>query len=289
MREFLHEVLLHALMDTVTVLPFLFLAFFVMEWIEHKASERAEGLILRAGRLGPLLGALLGVIPQCGFGACAAGFYAGRILTMGTLIAVFLSTSDEMLPLLISGGAPVGLILFVLAFKVALGIAVGFLVDLLLHRGGEHAHISDFCKEEECHDEKGVLYSAFRHTVGIYLFLLLTTVLINSAIFFVGEDTLRELIYDKVLIGHLVAALVGLIPNCASSVLLTTLYLDGLITLGAMLSGLLPGAGVGLLVLLRTNRVRRENLIVIGILVLVGVLAGLLVDVTGLGALVASI
>ena len=287
MREFLHEVVLDGLLDTAKLLPFLFLTYLAMEFLEHKAEGKALRFLEKSGRFGPLLGALVGTVPQCGFSAAAANLYAGRIITLGTLLAVFLSTSDEMLPLLIAGNVKMTSVLLILGVKIVVGIAVGMLVDLVLRlrHKEESVHIDTLCEQDHCHCEKGIFRSALHHTVHITLFILLVTLFVNAVVFFVGEDTVASLFYNRPVVGHIFSALVGLIPNCAASVALTGFYLNGFITAGAMLAGLLPGAGVGLLVLFRVNRPMKENFLILLLLFVVGVLAGLAVDLTGLSAL----
>lgn len=287
MREFLHEVVLDGLLDTAKLLPFLFLTYLAMEFLEHKAEGKALRFLEKSGRFGPLLGALVGTVPQCGFSAAAANLYAGRIITLGTLLAVFLSTSDEMLPLLIAGNVKMTSVLLILGVKIVVGIAVGMLVDLVLRlrHKEESVHIDALCEQDHCHCENGIFRSALHHTVHITLFILLVTLFVNAVVFFVGEDTVASLFYNRPVVGHILSALVGLIPNCAASVALTGFYLNGFITAGAMLAGLLPGAGVGLLVLFRVNRPMKENFLILLFLFVVGVLAGLAVDLTGLSAL----
>lgn len=287
MREFLHEVVLDGLLDTAKLLPFLFLTYLAMEFLEHKAEGKALRFLEKSGRFGPLLGALVGTVPQCGFSAAAANLYAGRIITLGTLLAVFLSTSDEMLPLLIAGNVKMTSVLLILGVKIVVGIAVGMLVDLVLRlrHKEESVHIDTLCEQDHCHCENGIFRSALHHTVHITLFILLVTLFVNAVVFFVGEDTVASLFYDRPVVGHILSALVGLIPNCAASVALTGFYLNGFITAGAMLAGLLPGAGVGLLVLFRVNRPMKENFLILLLLFVVGVLAGLAVDLTGLSSL----
>lgn len=287
MREFLHEVVLDGLLDTAKLLPFLFLTYLAMEFLEHKAEGKALRFLEKSGRFGPLLGALVGTVPQCGFSAAAANLYAGRIITLGTLLAVFLSTSDEMLPLLIAGNVKMTSVLLILGVKIVVGIAVGMLVDLVLRlrHKEESVHIDTLCEQDHCHCENGIFRSALHHTVHITLFILLVTLFVNAVVFFVGENTVASLFYNRPVVGHILSALVGLIPNCAASVALTGFYLNGFITAGAMLAGLLPGAGVGLLVLFRVNRPMKENFLILLLLFVVGVLAGLAVDLTGLSAL----
>ena len=253
-----------------------------MEFIEHKAGERAEKFMQRAGRFAPVVGGALGAVPQCGFSAAAANLFAGRIISLGTVVAVFLSTSDEMLPILISGSVPAGRVALLVLYKAVVGIAMGLLVDLalrVLRREPEKINIDAICDEDNCHCERGILYSAMHHTMTISLFVLIVTVAINALVFFIGEDNLGAIMYDKPVISHIIAAIFGLIPNCAASVVLTRLCTEGLITVGTMLSGLFSGAGVGLLVLFKINKRIKENLTIAGIILISGVLFGLLGEV----------
>ena len=279
--HFLDEVLLHGLLDTLKIIPFLFLTYLLMEFIEHKAGEKAEQFIQRAGVFAPAVGGALGVVPQCGFSAAAANLYAGRIVSMGTIVAVFLSTSDEMIPILLSGSVPVGTVALVALYKALVGIAVGLLVDLVIRLTigkKEKINIDAICDEDNCHCERGIWYSALHHTLTISLFVLLITLAVNSLIFFLGEENLAAVLYDKPVLSHLIAAIFGLIPNCAASVALTSLCAQGLITAGTMMAGLFSGAGVGILVLWRVNKKPRENAVITAILVISGVIFGLIGD-----------
>lgn len=276
---FLEHVLLSSLIELLTLLPFLFLTYLLMEFIEHRASDKAERFMKKAGPLGPAVGGLLGAVPQCGFSAAASNLFAGRVVTVGTLVAVFLSTSDEMLPILISSDIPLWKALLFVLYKAAVAVAVGFAVDLSLRiakKGERKINIDELCEKDECHCEKGILHSAIHHTITISLFVFAVTFAINTAIFFIGEESLGLVMNDLPVLSHLVAAIVGLVPNCASSVLLATLYSGGIISVGTMLSGLFSGAGVGLLVLFRVNRHIKENLLIVLILILAGVGFGLL-------------
>lgn len=285
---FFSEVLLEGFVDTLKVVLFLFLAYLLMEFIEHKASEKSLAFMKKAGAAGPLVGGLLGAVPQCGFSAVASNLYTGRVITLGSLIAVLLSTSDEMLPILISGRASARLIFTILIYKALAGIVVGFIVDILyrlIFRNKEKLTIDGLCEVENCHCDEGIFRSALHHTVTVGTFILFVTIFINSLVFFIGADKISEISHGKPIITHLISALVGLIPNCAVSVALTDLYLDGIISIGTMLSGLFSGAGVGLLVLFKVNRRTRENLTVIFILILCGMLFGLLADLIDLSSL----
>ena len=266
----------HSVLDSLKLVPFLFLTYLVMEYLEHKAGDKTQKVIGKAGKLGPLLGGVLGAAPQCGFSTAASNLYAGRVISMGTLLAVYLSTSDEMLPILISAKAEPALIAKILLLKVLIGMAAGFLVDFLFAgKQKEHHHIHEMCEEQNCHCEEGILRSAVNHTVRITFFILLITFALNLVMHNVGEDALASLLRDHGIVGPILSGLVGLIPNCASSVVITQLYLEGAMSFGTMMAGLLVGAGVGVLVLCKVNHNRKENLQIIGLLYLIGVVSGI--------------
>lgn len=282
----MYDIILDTLMDGIRLLPFLFVTYLVMEYIEHKMSAGARRVVQTSGKFGPLIGSIAGIFPQCGFSAAAASLYAGRVITRGTLIAIFLSTSDEMLPVFISRQVPVRVILSVLGMKVVIGMAAGFLVDLLFSvvkkQPEQEMNIHHMCEHDHCHCEDGILKSALVHTAQIFFFIILVSFILNLVIDGVGEESLTEIILNQPLIGSLLSGAVGLIPNCAASVVITQLYLDGAMSLGAMMSGLLVGAGVGLIVLFRTNDSLKENLTMTGILYVIGVVAGIGIDFLGI-------
>lgn len=276
------DVLLDTLIDGLRLVPFLFLTYLVMEYIEHRTSDKTKQMIHKSGRFGPVIGGLLGAFPQCGFGAAASNLYAGRIITLGTLISIYLSTSDEMLPILISEAVDIRIILKIIGAKVVIGMIAGLVIDLVVVRKQKHKEeewkIHDMCEHEHCHCEKSIFKSAVRHSLQVLFFILLVSLILNVVIYFVGEDSLSNLFFAQPIIGEIVAGLVGLIPNCASSVVITQLYLEGVIGIGAMMSGLLVGAGVGLLVLFRVNESLKENLKIVGLLYVIGVAAGILIE-----------
>lgn len=274
------DIILDALLDTAKLIPFLFLTYLAMEYLEHKTGDKAKKLVEKAGNFGPILGGILGAVPQCGFSAAASSLYAGRVITLGTLMAIYLSTSDEMLPILISEQAPIRLILPILLSKAAIGVFVGMVIDFVLRRKGleQHEHIHEVCEQEGCHCEKGILRSAISHTLQIAFFILLVSLGLNLILHIVGEDALANLILNRRVVGPVLASLVGLIPNCAGSVVLTQLYLQGAMSTGSLMAGLLTGSGVGLLVLFRVNQDKKENLKILGILYAVGVLAGIMIN-----------
>lgn len=277
----------HTILDSIKLLPFLFITYLIMEYIEHKTSDKTEQLIKKSGKLGPFIGGVLGMVPQCGFSAAASNLYAGRIITVGTLLAVFLSTSDEMLPILISEQVALAVILKILVSKALIGIGAGFIIDFLiskqLHKEEEHLRIEHICDHEHCHCGEGkIAISALRHTLQIFLFILLITFILNILIEMIGEEALAGLLTGKPIIGPVVAALVGLIPNCASSVIITQLYLEGVLNAGSMIAGLLVGAGVGVLVLFRVNDNLKENIKITAVLYGIGVIAGIIIETAGL-------
>jgi hypothetical protein len=238
----------------------------------------------QSGKYGVCIGSLFGAIPQCGFSAAVANLYTGRVVTIGTLVATFISTSDEMLPILVSENVAIGSILTIIVYKIAAGMAVGFALDAFMRKFGKHEEmdIDAICESDNCHCENGIVRSALHHTLTVSLFVLLVTALINSAAFFIGEEALSGSVLSIPVLGHVICTIIGLIPNCAASVALTRLALAGAISTGAMLSGLLAGAGVGLLILFRMNKHARENAIITVILAVAGVLFGILADIIGI-------
>ena len=283
---FAENVLWHGFVDTLKLIPFLFLTYLLMEFIEHHAGDKFRGFAKRAGKLGPLCGSALGIIPQCGISASAASLYTGRVITVGTLVAVFLSTSDEMIPILLGGGISPTSIAKILAYKAIVAACVGFAVDgirRLIKCRDDSINIDLICERDNCRCERGILFSAIHHTVTITLFVLAITVAINSLIFFIGEDTVATAVNKIPFLSHLVAAAVGLIPNCAASVMLSRLYTDGLISAGAMISGLFSGAGVGILVLVRINARVRENIAIAALVALTGFAFGFIFDLLPFG------
>ncbi len=307
------HVLEHSVTDTLYLIPFLFVTYLAMEWLEHKTGDKAEEAIQRAGATGPVIGAVVGVVPQCGFSAAAATLWAGRVITLGTLFAVFLSTSDEMLPIFIAEQVPLDVILKIIGAKIVIGMVMGFIVDAVLRvarRDREKLRIHELCEQANCHcngdcaaceaqpelvyerehDEEhdhdhagaSIFKSAFKHTVQVTVFIFIITMVLNGILEVVGEDVLAEFLGSNPVLSVFGSALVGLVPNCAASIVIAQLYVDGALGAGAMLAGLLVSAGVGLLVLVRTNRRMRENAIVIVALYAMGVFWGLVINALGI-------
>ena len=286
MLEMLKGVIWDSLSDSIKLLPFLFFTYLIMEYLEHMAGDKMQAAIRKSGKGGPIFGSILGAFPQCGFSAAASNLYAGRIITMGTLLSVYLSTSDEMLPILISEKAGVGLILRILGTKIVIGMAAGFAVDIIMNKilkkKNEKLRIEHLCEQHNCHCENGILRSTLHHTLEIFIYILLISFVLNFLVAAVGKELLISIMSGRPVIGAVIAGVIGLIPNCAASVVITQLYLEGFLSTGAMMAGLLVGAGVGILVLLRVNDNTKENVRVIALLYGIGVIAGILMELLGI-------
>lgn len=279
------DAILDSLIDTVKLIPFLLITYIIMEFIEHKTSHKTKDAIKKSGNFGPLIGGILGVVPQCGFSAAASSLYSARIITLGTLIAVFLSTSDEMLPILISEAVDVRIILSILGIKLLIAVVVGFIIDLFFRKKFETSEdepeIKDLCEHEHCHCEHGIFKSALKHTINITLYIFIISLVLNIIIYFIGENNLAHILNSTPVIGPIIAALVGLIPNCASSVIITQLYLSNVLNFATMIAGLLVNTGVGLLILYRTNKDLKENIKITVLLFAIGFIFGIIFDLIG--------
>lgn len=306
--EFVLDVVIDALKDTAELIPFLFATYVVISLLDLFASDKTTAAIQRAGHAGPLIGGVLGVVPQCGFSAMGASLYADRIVSLGTFVAVILSTSDEMLPLLLAEHVEVGLLARILVTKAVLGVILGFAIDLVLRvvlgrtslagvdesdAGEEQDEDAEFdpsayscdcgCGEPLTRGQTAwwvVVNSAYR-TFQVVVFIFVVSVLLNALIALVGEDALASFLSGNAVVATLVSGLVGLVPNCAASVVLTQLYIDGVLGFAPMIAGTLVAGGAGYLVLFRMNGNMRENAAIVGIVYALGVCAGLVM--LGLG------
>lgn len=278
-------IFLDTLTDALKMLPFLFAAFCLMELLEHHAGEKLSRFFARAGKAGPAVGAVLGCVPQCGFSVLSANLYAGGVITLGTLCAVFLSTSDEAVLLLAATPSAAPDILKLLLAKVLIGVAAGYLVDFLFRKKTDSAlQLKDLCDHEHCgcHEHGGVLRPALLHTAKMFGFVFLITLVLNFLVEFLGHERLETLLLHDSVFQPFLTALFGLIPNCAASVLLTQLYLEGALQFGAVVAGLCTGAGAGLLVLFRENRNPKDNLKILGILYVAAVVPGVVLQILGM-------
>ncbi len=278
MQEILHElehILLHPLIETVKMLPILFLAYLFMEWLEVAEGSKMAKAFNKAKKSGPLFGSLMGLIPQCGFSGAIAGMYAAGTVTAGTLVAVILATSDEMLPILITKNVPVITILVILGLKLLIGIISGFAIDFLIRKNNAERKedIHGFCEREHCSCKDGIFVSALKHTLKIAVIIYIVSALLHFAVGLIPDETLKAVLNFPV-VSQIAASLIGLIPSCAVSVTLTELYVNGALGFGSMLCGLLTNGGVGLLVLFRQNKNRKNSLFITALLLISGLLFG---------------
>lgn len=278
------DILLDTTVDTVKLIPFLFLTYFAMEYLENKAGEKTVSMLLGAGKKGPVIGGILGVVPQCGFSAAAANLYSGGVITVGTMIAVFLSTSDEMLPILISERAHGKTIFMILSAKIVVGVIAGILVDIAVRamNGGQQKglHIHEICERDHCHCEEGsILKSALIHSMQIVIFIFIISFILNAVVEWIGMDQIIRAVSAYPVLSIFIAGLIGLIPNCASSIAITTLYLEGVLSAGSMFAGLLSCAGIGLLILFKTNKGWKKNMLITGGLYGISVMCGIVVEI----------
>ena len=274
------HVLEHALIDTLKVLPLLFAAYLLIEYLEHKASGKLISILSKPGAFGPMIGSLIGSVPQCGFSVAAANFFSGRVISMGTLVAVFIATSDEALPILISHPEQFANLWKMMALKIIIAFSAGMLVDFIFDKKEQHRHDEPFhelCEHCDC-EHQGIFKSALHHTLHIIIFILIVNIVMGAAVEFIGEDNIARLMLKDSVYQPFVTSLIGFIPNCAASVILTELYIGGSVSFGSLIAGLSTGAGVGLAVLFRTNRRLKENLTVAAVLYAVAVAAGLIIN-----------
>ena len=280
--QVLFEILKEASLDTLKLLPFLFITYLIMEYLEHKTSDKVKKTIQKSGKFGPILGGIVGIFPQCGFSVSATNLYSARVITLGTLISVYLTTSDEMLPILLTESIPITTILIILGLKFIIGIIFGFLIDMVIRiiKKGKtlEPKIEELCENEHCHCEDGIVISTIKHTINIVIYIFIITLFINGIITFIGEENIANFISGNLVLGPIIAGLIGLIPNCASSVILTELFVENVISIPILISGVSVNAGVGLLVLFKTNKNIKENLYIVGILYLTGVLSGIILQ-----------
>ncbi|MFA5407416.1 MAG: putative manganese transporter [Bacilli bacterium] len=275
------DIIIDTLVDSLKLFPFLFFVFLLLEYIEHRVSNKSKKLVEKSNNYGPLIGSILGAFPQCGFSSAASNLYAARIISIGTLISIYLSTSDEMLPILISEKADPILILKIIALKVLIGMVCGFIIDLIIRKPKKDNNqvIAKICEEEHCNCKGGIFKSSIKHSLHIVLFIFIISFFLNTALFYLGEDTISNIFMKDSIIGPFIASLVGLVPNCGSSVIITQLYLSSAITFGSMMAGLLTNSGVALLVLFKINKNIKANIKIVVSMYGIGVISGIIIDV----------
>ena len=277
------DVIIDTLLDALKLLPFLFVAFLLIELIEHKFDKKINKVMNKTGKIGPIIGSIFGIVPQCGFSVLATNFYITRVISLGTLISIYLSTSDEMLPIMIGEHASINTILGILLIKFICGIVFGFIIDMLICiRNKKFEYNYHVCEDEHCDCEHGLVKSTLKHTIKTILFIIIITFILNVMFKYFGERVINSIFMKKSLFGPFIGSLVGLIPNCGASVIITELYLKGVINLGTCISGLLTGSGVALLVLFKSNKNIKENVFILTTLYLIGVLIGIFIEFIGI-------
>ena len=276
------DIIIDTLVDALKILPFLFITFLLLELLEHKLSNKTKNVISKSGKVGPIIGSLLGVIPQCGFSVVATNLYITRVISLGTLFSIYLSTSDEMLPIMLSQNVSFKTILFVLLIKVIAGMLFGFIIDLVIRKNNKNKYDYHICEEEHCHCDHGIVKSSLKHTFNIIIFIIGVSFILNVVFLYCGNDLISKIFMKDTLFGPFLGSLVGLIPNCGASVILTEMFLKGAINLGTCMAGLLTGSGVALLVLFKSNKNIKENLCICLTLYLIGVLVGIFIEFIGI-------
>ena len=277
------EVILDTIVDSLKLIPFLLVAFLIIELLEHKLNNKTKNIITKSKKIGPIIGSLLGVIPQCGFSVMATNLYITRIITLGTLISIYLSTSDEMLIIMISEKVEISLILKILLIKIFFGIVYGLIIDKIINKKKKDKETNyELCDEEHCDCNHSILLSAIKHTLHITLFIFIITLIINTIFTLLGDNYLSKILLNNSILSPFITSLIGLIPNCAASVILTELYLNSTISLGALIGGLLTSSGSSLLVLIKNNKNQKENLSIILLLYTLGILSGIIIELISL-------
>lgn len=277
------EVIIETFEDSIKLVPFLFLAFLLLEFIEHKMSNKSKKIIKKSGKFGPFFGSILGAFPQCGFSAAATNLYAARVISVGTLIAIYLSTSDEMLPILLSENVSMSLILSIVGLKVLIGMICGFSIDFILRKSEKKKeNIHEICEHDHCDCKHGIVKSSILHTLSILLFIVVASFILNTLIYYIGEENIGKIFLKNSLFGPFISSLIGLIPNCAASVVITELYLSNAISFSSMIAGLLTGAGVGILILFKENNDLKENLQILFTIYGIGAISGVIIELIGM-------
>lgn len=276
------DIIIDTLVDALKILPFLFITFLLLELLEHKLNNKTKNVISESGKVGPIIGSLLGVIPQCGFSVVATNLYITRVISLGTLFSIYLSTSDEMLPIMLSQNVNFKTILIVILIKVITGMLFGFVIDLVIRKNNKNKYDYHICEEEHCHCDHGIVKSSLKHTFNIIIFIIGVSFILNVIFLYCGNDLISKIFMKDTLFGPFFGSLVGLIPNCGASVILTEMFLKGAINLGTCIAGLLTGSGVALLVLFKSNKNIKENLCICLTLYLIGVLVGIFIEFVGI-------
>ena len=279
--EMLLDVIIDTCLDCLKMLPFLFVAFLMIEALEHYSREFTAKLLAKVVKAGPIVGAIAGCVPQCGFSVMAANLYAGGIVSVGTLLSVFIATSDEAILIILGNPDYIGEVGTLLITKVVIAIVAGYIIDIFFREKiSVRKENGNLCHDCGCHnDHAGIMKPAWNHTVKIFVYLLIFTGILNLCIEVLGIDRLSAILLGNTIFQPVIAAIIGLIPNCAASVILTQLYLSGAISFASVIAGLCTGAGIGLVVLFRMNHNKKENFKILGALYVIAVIAGIILEI----------
>ena len=273
------DVILDVLQDSLKLLPFLFIAFLIIELLEHKFNKYTTKLTSNSGKFGPLIGSIFGLFPQCGFSVMATNLYITRLITMGTLISIYLATSDEMLPILLSQNVKSLDIVKILSIKFIIALISGILIDLIFKSNIEKNKHYDICDKDHCNcKEEGIIKSTISHTIHIWFFIFICLLVIESLIEFLPNSMLESIFKGMGIFSPFIASLIGLIPSCGASVIITELYLNGMISLSSLIAGLLTGSGVAIMVLFRENNDIKDSFKILLIIYSIGVISGLIIE-----------
>jgi hypothetical protein len=276
------EIVLDTVLDGLKLLPFLLITFLIIEFLEHKMSDKTEKIISKSGKFGPIIGSTLGIFPQCGFSVAATNLYVTRVIHIGTLIAIYLSTSDELLPILLSHKIDGSIIFKFLFIKWIVGILFGIIIDFLFRKRKVETSY-ELCDHDHCHCEKeNIFLSAIKHTMNTFLFILITTFFINILFEYLKEDYLSVLFLKDSILASFLTSFIGLIPTCGASIMLSELYIEGVISFASCVAGLLTSSGVALLVLFKTNKNIKENIFILVSIYSIGAITGILLEVLGI-------
>lgn len=274
------DIIKDGFIDSVKLLPFLFIVYLILEYIEHNSNKKIEKIISKSGKFGPIVGSIMGAFPQCGFSVMASNLYVARIITIGTLIGIFLSTSDEMLPIMISNGISFDKIIKIVLLKVIIGMLFGLIIDLFISKTKKSTkkEINNLCEHDHCHCEENIFLSSIKHSLNIFVFVVLVNIGINILIYLIGEESISNIIAENKMVGPIISGFVGLIPNCASSVVITELFINGTINFGSLMTGLMVNSGVAMILLFKLNKNYKENLFIFGLTYLISIFTGIIIN-----------
>ena len=275
----MYNILLDTIIDCIKLLPFLFITFIIIELIEHKLNKHIENIITNSKKFGPIIGAFLGSIPQCGFSLVATNLYITRIITLGTLISIYLSTSDEMIPIMLSHKTNINIILKIVAIKIIIGIIFGIIIDLIFKKNNKKINY-DICESTHCDCKHSIILSSIKHTIKTLIFIFIATLFINIIFEYLSINLINKIFLKNTYFAPLLSSLVGLIPSCGSSIILTELFINNTISFSALISGLLTNSGIAILILFKNNKNIKENIKIISILYIIGTFIGIFLNIS---------